>query len=411
MYTVCVGVTKDMLSKKPILLRGAFVAFTLAVMSLVIARCIAITDSNATIYKADVGRVLIENPGGMPALCRAANGDLLFAYSTVWEAVPPGGEIKLMRSTDEGKTWSRPKIIVSPESGNSGTWAGLELMKDGSLILGYSKVRTQRRDNVPAGKTNPFKIWDMTTTIGVPFVIRSADNGHTWGEPVRLAPELDRCYAMGRPLIAANGDVLLPLIPILNVAGKVYPTSGFVRSTDGGKTFGRIEFIANDPNGYSEVTLGLAKNGNIIAILRDRDSGPRRLFWQSVSDDNGRSWQQPFKTSIYGKMPDMLTLPSGRLLLIVGSLDCMDGSLAFAGPQGSSYAGLFYSDDNGKTWQKDLIIPSPEPINLVPFDAPVFTLLKNGDILVINCAADRRYQNDPLSGWTKGFHYVLNIIH
>jgi hypothetical protein len=110
-------------------------------------------------------------------------------------------------------------------------------------------------------------------------------------------------------------------------------------------------------------------------------------------------------------MPDMLTLPSGRLLLMVGSLDCMDGSLMFTSPPATSFVGLLYSDDNGKTWNRDLILPSPDSTYLVPFDAPVMTLLKNGDILVVNCTHDRKYENDPLQGYTRGFHYVLNTIH
>lgn len=378
-----------------------------------VALLLTIAGCNAPNYKSDTGRVLIENPGGIPALCRAANGDLLLAYSTVWEPFPPGGVIKLMRSTDEGKTWSRSTVIVSTDLPNCGinTWSGMALMPDGSLILSYTRTLSQRLPNVSADETSPIKIWDLASIKSQPFVIYSTDNGRTWGQPVRICPQLDHCYASGRPLIAANGHIILPLIPFFDSNDKTYPASGFVRSTDGGKTFGPLELIATSPDGYNEVTLGLAKNGDIIAILRDRVTGPRRLFWQTVSGDNGRSWQQPFKTNIYGKMPDMLTLPTGRLLLIVGSLDCMDGSLAFTSPKGSSFVGLLYSDDNGKTWHKDVILPSPDPVNLVPFDAPVMTMLTNGNILAINCAYDRKYQNDPLLGWTLGFHYALNTIH
>lgn len=363
-------------------------------------------------YESDAGRVLIEHPGGMAALCRAANGDLLLAHSTVWEPFPPGSVIKLMRSTDDGKTWSRPRVIVRPDSPSCSakSWASLALMQDGSLIFSYYRTCASRLPNVPKDETRPIKIWDLDSVKRKSFVIRSADHGRTWSQPVELCPELDRCQAMGRPLITANGDVILPLIPFVNIDDKTYPASGFVRSTDGGKTWRPLEIIANGPDGYNEVTLGLAKNGDIIAILRDRLTGPRRVFWQTISHDNGRSWQQPWKTDLIGKMPDMLTLPCGRMLLAVGSLDCMDGSFAFTCQPGTSYAGLVYSDDNGKTWQKDLILPSPDPANIVPFDAPLLALLRNGDIMALNCAYDKRYKDDPLCGWTRGFHYVLNTV-
>ena len=48
----------------------------------------------------------------MPGLCRAGNGDRIFVHSTVWKPFPTGGVIKLLRSRDEGETWSAPKSIL-----------------------------------------------------------------------------------------------------------------------------------------------------------------------------------------------------------------------------------------------------------------------------------------------------------
>lgn len=389
--------------------------FTLIALLVAFTSCSSAVDVNTkaeTLYKVVSSRILIENPGGMPAMCRAANGDLLLAYATMWEGYPAGGVIKLMRSTDEGKTWSHPRTIVWPKTvvWSTQTWSGLHLMPDDSLILSFTHIYTPRRQNVPIDEARPQKIWKDSGAILLPHVVRSTDHGRTWSKAVRVAPKIKRCYAMGRPLTAKNGDVLVPLIPFLPVDVHAYPASGFVRTSDNGKTWGPLEIIAGGPDAYSEVTLGLAKNGDIVAVLRDRESGPYRLFWQTVSHDNGRTWQKPWKTNIIGKMPDMLTLPSGRLLMAVGSVDCFDGGDIWKGQPGSSYAALFYSDDNAATWNKDAILVSPDPLNLVPFDAPELAHLKNGDILVLTCASDRKFKDHPLSGWTLGQHFVLNVI-
>lgn len=369
------------------------------------------TDLEAeAVYREVEHRVFLENAGGMPGLCRAGNGDLIFVHGTVWEPVPTGGVVKLLRSSDEGKTWSDPKAIVrskGPEW-NVTFWSGFHRMPDDSLILTYSQCFTPRREGVPSDETDPHRIWE----IGSPrcvyegYVIRSVDHGESWSAPVRILRDCDRCWVGGRPVTAGDGSVLAPVIPFTR--GRT--SSGFVRSMDGGKTWGALEHIAAGPEGYNEITLGLTRAGDMVGVLRDVEKGPRRQFRQTVSRDKGITWDKPKLIELWGKMPDMLTLPNGRLLLAVGSVDCMDGSLAFSGPPGLSYAGLFISDDDGGTWKRDVLFTSPDPASVIPFDAPVMALLENGNVLAISFAVDRKYQGDPLLGWTRGMHYVIHEL-
>ena len=145
-------------------------------------------------------------------------------------------------------------------------------------------------------------------------------------------------------------------------------------------------------------------------MLRDGEAGPRRQFRQTISRDSGRTWDRPQLIEMWGKMPDCLALPSGRILLAVGSLDCMDGGRVFQGAQGTSFSGLFISDDHGRTWKRDVRFTSPDPHNLVPFDAPVMALLDQGHVLVISVAMDRRQKDNPLMGWSTGLKYVANEL-
>lgn len=381
-----------------------------------ICRGVVVEPEARTEYEVVRNEVFLENAGGMPALCRAGNGELLFAHATYWEPVPTGGVIKLMRSSDEGRTWSKPTIVVRSKADdwNVTFWSGLHLMSDGSLILTYTQHHWPMRKDVPADwlnplKVNPLKVWDMSSPDRKceAYIIHSVDHGRTWSEPVRIMPE-NNCWAFGRPVNAKDGSVLVPLIPQL--PDPIQWCSAVTRSCDNGKTWSKPWNIADGPVGYNEVTLGVAQNGDIVAIFRDAIHGPRRQFRQAISTDNGKTWPEPKLIEIWGKMPDILVLPSGRMLLAVGSLDCMDGSLAFKGPPNSTYAGLFISDDNGKTWKRDVLLVTPELENLIPFDVPVMTLLKNGNILTIFFAADRRYLGKPLSGWCEGNHYVINEL-
>lgn len=364
-------------------------------------------------YQVVDARLFLENAGGMPALCRAKNGDLLFTFATHWEPAPSGGVIKLMRSTDEGKMWSRPKTIVTPKADGWSTqlWSGLHLLPDGSLMLSYAQHYVPLKPGVSPSEQNPGAIYafgsDDQQAEG--YVMRSRDHGKTWAPAVRIARGLKSCTAMGRPVTARDGSVLVPAIGP-DPGGATNSASLFVRSRDNGRTWGDPEVIAGGPLGFNEVSLGVALNGDIIAVLRDVDAGPRRLFRQTVSHDNGKTWEKPWETNLYGKMPDVLVLPTGRMLLAVGSVDCMDGNLVFSGPPNSSYAGLFLSDDNGHTWRRDVLFITPNLSQLIPFDSPVLAALSKGRILAISLCADRKYQGDPLMGWTRGMHYVINEL-
>jgi hypothetical protein len=363
-----------------------------------------------SVYQVVSSHRIVNHPGGMPALCRAKNGDLLLAHSTNWQPnPPPGGTVKLLRSIDGGKTWSHPKIIVQPkdpEKWSIHLWSGLHRMPDQSLILSFGQNRSEE--------------------VAEAYVIRSIDHGKTWSKPVRLGGQLTLwdgkkvvvpfTEGFGRPVTSTNGDVLVPIG--VRREGAFYGTkaSAFVRTTDSGKTWGPLEFIATGKKKFSETSMGVAANGNIVAILRCDTT--RRVLWQSVSTDHGRTWSTPVKTKardekrgyVHGKMPDVLRLASGRLLLAVGSIDVGDGSDIWRGKPGASYSGLYVSDDHGKTWWRDTMFPTSDPNHLIPYDAPVLLAGDKGRFLALSIQADRRTKSDPRSGWTFGSHYVLHVI-
>ena len=395
-------------------MKRSFCFFASLLLLLIVISCTTYGGENeteATDYKVVSTQIVVENPGGMPSLCWAGNGDLLLAYATNWQPIPPpGGTLKLMRSTDEGRTWSDSRIVVHPKTSDKWSihmWSGLHLVPDGSLILAYGQ--------------------NFSEDVVEAYVIRSTDHGKTWGKPVRIANgEVDWdgekiipsfTEGFGNPATTLNGDVLVP-VGVRKGDGGWGGTkaSAFVRSTDNGNSWGELEFIVTGDKKFSETTFVTAKNGNIIANIRCDTH--RRVLYQSISHDNGLTWEEVKETVtvgdvrdyIQGKMPDMLTLSSDRILMGVGSVNVMDGSLVWEGGRGSSYAGLYISDNNGRTWRPDVLFASADPENLVPYDSPQLMQRNNGEILALNVQLDRRSKDNPTSGWTGGSHYVFNVI-
>ena len=114
-------------------------------------------------------RVLCKQPGkyiGWPTIAVAPNGDLLVVFSGDRDAhVSPDGRTQMVRSTDGGRTWSDPVTINDLPIDD----------RDAGL------VRTSRDTMIASWFTGP----PYHTDLQGHYVIRSTDNGHTWGRPIR----------------------------------------------------------------------------------------------------------------------------------------------------------------------------------------------------------------------------------
>ena len=75
-----------------------------------------------------------------------------------------------------------------------------------------------------------------------------------------------------------------------------------------------------------------------------------------------------------------------------------------------SFVTLFYSDDHGQTWNRDIAMKQVVPgSSIVPCDSPLLIPLDNDRILVIIQAIDRSYTG-PLAGYSAGLSLIGNII-
>ena len=47
-----------------------------------------------------------------PSICKLANGELRCVFYLGTGHISPDGKVAMVRSSDEGKTWSKPEIVI-----------------------------------------------------------------------------------------------------------------------------------------------------------------------------------------------------------------------------------------------------------------------------------------------------------
>jgi len=267
----------------------------------------------------------------------------------------PGSKAYLFRSDDLGKTWKKePELVFGSDAPNIGMGAGLAALPDGNLLL-IEMVQTyhsndQTWDAVFKGRSSSFPLKT------------SSDGGRTFQPSGSLPfPAGANGGVMGTVVALANGDLILP--------GYQYPGrspkeekaaygSGFFRSQDGGKTWGKLEVSFQDPiperthpMNFNESTYVVRPDGSIVAYARidsEKLDGSDARQWQSrgnnlwwvESFDHGETWSSPKETSIGGIFPAMLRMGNHYLLACGNRHETPTRKVCF------------YTSDNGLDFQR-----------------------------------------------------------
>jgi hypothetical protein len=224
-----------------------------------------------------------------PTVARLSNGHLVTVYYDSPEHVSPLGRISLVRSTDEGRSWSRPQVAI--DTPNDDRDPSIMQIRDGTLLLNFFAVdRSQSR--IP---------------IGV-FVARSSDEGATWSAPVRVDSRLTGAATSAKIIELENGDLLLPLYG--DAPGSSDTRAAVIRSTDGGKTWpagGEVELASRPGTDFNEPAIADLGGGRMLAALRS-ERGDVFGYW-TRSADGGRTWSPPARLDVIAHASDLLPLP------------------------------------------------------------------------------------------------------
>ncbi|MBU4270335.1 MAG: glycoside hydrolase [Planctomycetes bacterium] len=277
-------------------------------------------------------------------VARLRDGTLLVGFSTgYWHASPPtplrmspdilaewrkigmptdvdaprGGRIMLIRSIDDGRTWSKPQTVIdTPMDDRSPAMVELP---DGVILCSFF---------TSPGWGDPSKQPELAYRTAI---IRSLDGGKTWEQTVRRLPSPFICDATdGPPVVLKDGSVLLAVYgPPAPPAQEKPEKQAVFRSTDRGETWKLLSEIKTDHE-MSETGLTQLPDGRLVMIGRPEGD----IVWSS---DGGRTWTKPATFGMRMFEPGLIVLRDGTLL-------CLHGSYGAGGFR------AIFSADGGRTW-------------------------------------------------------------
>jgi photosystem II stability/assembly factor-like uncharacterized protein len=301
-------------------------AFSIAAIGL-LASVVASSATCAEPFRKlpDAERIIAaKNAGYFPVMIKLKDGALVAVIRAGATHLGRGGRLDILRSTDGGRTWSKPiTAIDSPWDDRN---PALGQMSDGTLVLAYAEVRCYNDKGEFVWKPNTY----------FPYTVTSSDGGLTWSEKKPFQGPWSDVSPYGKILVCKDGTALMSIYR--------FPSEGvgILRSKDQGKTWGDYTQVP----GKDETQIIELADGRLMIVGRLEGDNQHGLI-VSESDDQGRTWVRTRKLMKPNQWPfDATMLQSGNLLLSFGSRITGLGSRA-GGPFG---AGVVLSKNQGKTW-------------------------------------------------------------
>lgn len=307
-------------------------------------------EHNGVTYRLACGACIAEMP----------NGDLLCWWLSGSDNEPStDNNVLAARSTDKGKTWSEPYILVPAEEA-AGALTFMHVTPDGKVIAFGAHWPSELE----------YTVWHY-------FRMESTDNGLTWGaqEPIRFR-DAENIMA-GRPIRLQNGEYLLPtsffekrpqpLVGSIEALAHVktetealaIPASGIKPDKFATHLHGCSALTASDPElrnlvehggirnrplGLLESTAVQLKDGHIAMLMRAEYGG---FLWRTESADQGRTWSEAWQTDIPNptSLPALIRLADGRIALIHNATGGVVGQRAARDP-----LSIWLSNDEMASW-------------------------------------------------------------
>ena len=324
-------------------------------------------------YRAEIieTKVVCEEKGrylGWPTICRTRENGLIIAFSGDRDQhVCPYGKTQIIRSDDQGATWSAPVTINNTPLDDRDP--GMIETPEGALLLTwFTSVAFERK---PEYARNLEKVTPEVRRecLGF-FTRRSTDGGKTWDAPSRMAGSAPHGPSVlrGKRLIQVgciyDGERSLPVETSID-DGRSWQVIGAV-------PIPKDESYAN----YAEPHVVELPDGKLFAMFRYQPKEKDQAFMrQSESTDGGRTWSITKATPVYGFPPHVLVMDNGWLVVVYGRRKEPFGEKACV------------SLDGGATWDAEHEITLCDGVNS-DLGYPASVQLADGSILTA-------YYQDP----------------
>lgn len=281
-----------------------------------------------------------------PDVCRLGDGRLMAVFYAGYDHVslptarwPEGGRIAYVLSSDEGRTWSSPRLLYDgPDDDRD---PSIVELPSGKLLCNFFSLRRKTGAEGAAGA------WDGLGT----WLVESSDRGKTWSAPRLVSADY---YCSSPVRVLPDGRLMLGLY---RQAGEK-AWGAVTTSEDGGETWGPAVDIPN--GGFkldAETDVIALADGRLLAVQRE----PSATMCSSISTDGGRTWGVSKAMGFPGHCPYLLRTSSGIIVL------------AHRLPQTS----LHYSYDDGATWSANVLVD--DRIGAYPS----MVELKDGSVLIV----------------------------
>ena len=345
-------------------------------------------------------RVILSNPTGIhnyfgwPSVARLQDGSLAAVASGFrLMHVCPFGKAVMIRSFDEGKTWTKPETVIDTplDDRDSGV---VPFGEKGVMVTSFNNtVEFQRGANpddpyIQSYLDRVAALPDGEALLGSTFVL-SHDGGKTFGK------------VMLSPVTSPHGPLEMPDGTLLYVGrffdghydGEAGRHIGAVRVTPDGacSVIGTIEDISPDLLSCEPHAV-LLPDGKIVVHIRVQKPGIFTLY-QSVSLDGGRTFTRPEKLlpDRGGSPAHLLLHSSGALLSVYGYREVPYGVRVMA------------SSDGGESWDTANELTVGYPSGDLGYPASVE--LRDGSVYTVYYA--RKEEAGPAMIWGVNWTFSL----
>ena len=340
--------------------------------------------------------VICQQPGryiGWPTIVMTREGKLITVFSGDRDAhVCPWGKTQMIRSQDNGQTWTQPVTINNTvlDDRDAGI---IETIKGTLVVSWFTSLAFDNPQQVDWQKLPESTLlsWQRHSEKLAPdarkrwlgnWVRRSTDGGVTWSDPINTfvsSPHGPIQLSDGRLLYVGRnytvGDSSSPrpaekhhlAACTSHDDGKTWNITGYIQAPD---------FVKPGTDAFHEPHVVETAEGQLITMFRHHGNPGQYYLWQSESADKGRTWTPLHQTGLWGYPPHLIRLHNDWLLVTYGRRK----------PPFSERACI--SRDNGKTWDTENEITLCDAPN-TDLGYPASVQLEDGSVYTVYYQIDK----------------------